>query len=264
MRRKTKIRLTQTLLIVGSLTLGEVASRLNWIDPFFFPSPSSIALRLVEWFSDAHIWRDLGITLLETVLSFACGTLLGTAAGLWLGLSDFANRVLQPLVKVANAIPRVLLGPIFVLWFGLGLASKVALGLMLVLFVSFFNTLQGVREVNPVVLANARLLKASRVALLRHVYVPSAMSWILSSLRVAVGMAVTGAVVAEYLGSSAGIGHMIAQAEGTMDAVGVFAGLVLLSAFVIVLDAAVDKLERRLLVWRPSAHASEEEALASH
>jgi NitT/TauT family transport system permease protein len=263
MRRKTKIRATQAGLVFGTLALWEIAARSGWIDPFFFPSPFSILARLIEWFSTADIWRDLGITLLETVLSFFFGTMIGTALGLWLGLSSFTNRVLQPFVKVANAIPRILLGPIFVLWFGLGLASKVALGVTLVLFISFFNTLQGVREVNPVVLANARLLKASRAALLRHVYLPSAMSWILSSLRVSVGMAVTGAVVAEYLGSSAGLGHMIAQAEGTMDATGVFAGLVLLSAFVIVLDTAVDRLEHRLLVWRPAASSHEEEALAS-
>lgn len=156
-----------------------------------------------------------------------------------------------------NAIPRILLGPIFVIWFGLGLTSKVALGVTLVLFVAFFNTFQGVREVNPVVLANARLLRASKSSLLRHVYLPSATTWILSSLRVSVGMAVMGAVVAEYLGSSAGLGHLIAQAEGVLDATGVFAGIIVLSAFVVVLDAIVDCAEKRLLVWRPApAHES--------
>ncbi len=151
-----------------------------------------------------------------------------------------------------NAIPRILLGPIFVIWFGLGLTSKVALGVTLVLFVAFFNTFQGVREVNPVVLANARLLRASKASLLRHVYLPSATTWILSSLRVSVGMAVMGAVVAEYLGSSAGLGHLIAQAEGVLDATGVFSGIIVLSIFVIALDALVDRAEKQLLVWRPA------------
>lgn len=139
------------------------------------------------------------------------------------------------------------------MWFGLGLTSKVALGATMVLFITFFNTYQGVREVNPVILANARLLKASRMSLLRHVYVPSATSWILSSLRASVGMAVMGAIVAEYLGSSAGLGHLIAQAEGVFDATGVFSGIVVLSAFVIALDRSVDALEGKLLVWRPKA-----------
>lgn len=255
---RSRVRLTQVGIVVSFLALWEIAGRLAWIDPFFFPLPTSIAGRLAEWFSSREIWSHIGITLLETVLSFVIGIAGGTALGIWLGLSPFAAEVLQPFVKIFNAIPRILLGPIFVLWFGLGLASKVALGVTIVLFIAFFNTLQGVREVNPVVLANARLLKASRLALLRHVYLPSAASWILSSLRVSVGMAVMGAVVAEYLGSSAGLGHIIAQAEGVMDATGVFAGLVLLSTFVVTLDALVDRLESRLLVWRP-APASQSE-----
>lgn len=249
--RKGKVRATQAGIVAVFLAAWEIAGRLTWIDPFFFPLPTAIVERLVEWFSGSEIWGDVGITLLETVLSFTIGIIAGTALGIWLGLSAFAADVLQPFVKVFNAIPRILLGPIFVLWFGLGLASKVALGVTIVLFIAFFNTLQGVREVNPVVLANARLLKASRMALLRHVYLPSAASWIVSSLRVSVGMAVMGAVVAEYLGSSAGLGHIIAQAEGVMDATGVFAGLVLLSTFVVTLDRLVDSLESRLLVWRP-------------
>ncbi len=248
---KTRVLLTQIGLLFGFLALWETAVRFQWIDPFFFPSPSSIAARIAGWVQDSDLWSDLGITLVETALSFVLGITGGTVLGIWLGLSRFASDVLQPFIKVFNAIPRVLLAPIYVIWFGLGLASKVALGFTIVVFVAFFNTYQGVREVNPVVLANARLLKASRTALLRHVYLPSATSWILSSLRVSVGMAVLGAVVSEYLGSSAGLGHRIAQAEGVMDAVGVFAGIVVLSVFVVALDAVVDRLERHLLVWRP-------------
>jgi NitT/TauT family transport system permease protein len=253
MSHNKKVTLVQVLSLTSFIVLWELAARWEWIDPFFFPAPSSIGARIVEWFSDAAIWSDLGITLLETVLSFALGISGGIVLGIWLGLSRFAGDVFQPFIKVFNAIPRILLGPIFVIWFGLGLASKVALGITLVLFVAFFNTLQGIREVNPVVLANARLLKASKSALLRHVYLPSATSWIISSLRVSVGMAVMGAVVAEYLGSSAGLGHIIAQAEGVVDATGVFAGILLLSVFVVILDAMVDQLERRLLVWRPAS-----------
>ena len=242
----------------GFVLLWEAGTRLGLIDPFFFPPPSLIAAQVATWFSGPEIWGDLGITLLETILSFVLGVGAGTALGIWLGLSRFASDVMQPVIKVLNAIPRVLLAPIFVIWFGLGLSSKVALGMTIVVFIAFFNTYQGVREVNPVVLANARLLRASRMALLRHVYLPSATSWILSSLRVSVGMAVMGAVVAEYLGSSSGLGHVIAQAEGVLDATGVFAGIVVLSLFVVLLDLGVDRLERHLLVWRPApAHDHE-------
>lgn len=247
-----RVRLMRAALVGGFVVLWEAGTRLGLIDPFFFPPPSSIAAQIATWFSGPEIWGDLGITLLETILSFVLGVGAGTALGIWLGLSRFASDVMQPVIKVLNAIPRVLLAPIFVIWFGLGLSSKVALGMTIVIFIAFFNTYQGVREVNPVVLANARLLRASKMALLRHVYLPSATSWILSSLRVSVGMAVMGAVVAEYLGSSAGLGHVIAQAEGVLDATGVFAGIVVLSVFVVLLDLLVDQLERRLLVWRPA------------
>jgi len=257
MQRRSKVVLTQAAIVLALLLAWELGVRAGLIDSFFFPAPSALIVRIREWTSTADFWTDVGITLLETVLSFTVGIGIGTALGIWLGLSPFAAEVVQPFIKMFNAIPRILLGPIFVIWFGLGLTSKVALGVTLVLFVAFFNTFQGVREVNPVVLANARLLRASKSSLLRHVYLPSATTWILSSLRVSVGMAVMGAVVAEYLGSSAGLGHLIAQAEGVLDATGVFAGIVVLSVFVVALDAMVDRVERRLLVWRPApAHES--------
>ena len=246
---------TRLGLLGGGLLLWEVASRAGWVGRFFFPAPSAILAKVGEWLGEADLWSDLGITFVETLLSFVLGITGGTVLGVWLGISRFASDVLQPFIKIANAIPRVLLAPIYTIWFGLGLVSKVALGFTIVVFVAFFNTFQGVREVNPVVLANARLLRASRWALLRHVYLPSATSWILSSLRVSIGMAVLGAVVSEYLGSSAGLGHRIAQAEGVMDATGVFAGIVVLSVFVVLLDMLVDRMERRLLVWRPPSTA---------
>ncbi|CAG2130194.1 ABC transporter permease [Ralstonia mannitolilytica] len=248
---KTRIRLFQLAVVVLMFGSWEGLGRAGVVDPFYFSMPSSIVARIWEWFTAGDIYTHLAITLAETILSFGIGTLLGISLGLWLGLSKLAAEVLDPFIKVFNAIPRILLAPIFVMWFGLGLTSKVALGATMVLFITFFNTYQGVREVNPVILANARLLKASRVSLLRHVYVPSATSWILSSLRASVGMAVMGAIVAEYLGSSAGLGHLIAQAEGVFDATGVFSGIVVLSAFVIALDRSVDALEGKLLVWRP-------------
>lgn len=248
---KTKIRLFQLAVVVLMFGSWEGLGRAGVVDPFYFSMPSSIVARIWEWFTAGDIYTHLAITLAETILSFGIGTLLGISLGLWLGLSKLAAEVLDPFIKVFNAIPRILLAPIFVMWFGLGLTSKVALGATMVLFITFFNTYQGVREVNPVILANARLLKASRISLLRHVYVPSATSWILSSLRASVGMAVMGAIVAEYLGSSAGLGHLIAQAEGVFDATGVFSGIVVLSAFVIALDRSVDALEGKLLVWRP-------------
>ena len=153
---------------------------------------------------------------------------------------------------MANALPRVVLAPIFTLWLGLGIWSKVALGVTLVFFIVFFNVYQGVKEVSGTVLDNGRMLGMSERQLMRHVYWPSALSWMFSSLHTSVGFAVVGAVVGEYLGSAAGLGYLIQQAEGVFDVAGVFAGMFVLSAFVILIDLAVTMVERRLLVWRPA------------
>ena len=149
----------------------------------------------------------------------------------------------DPYVKMVNALPRVVLAPIFTLWFGLGIWSKVALGVTLVFFIVFFNVYQGVKEVSPTVLANARMLGMNERQLMRHVYWPSALSWMFSSLHTSVGFAVVGAVVGEYLGSAAGLGYLIQQAEGVFDVAGVFAGMFVLAAFVIVIDWLVTLVE---------------------
>jgi NitT/TauT family transport system permease protein len=161
--------------------------------------------------------------------------------------------VLDPFIKAANSMPRLIFAPIFALWFGLGIWSKVALGVTLVFFVVFFNVFQGVREVSPVVLANVRMLGANRANLLRYVYLPSAMSWVFSSLHNAVGLAFVGSVVGEYLGSARGVGYLILQAEGVFDINSVLAGILLLTVFAGILDQTVTLIEDKLLRWRPTA-----------
>lgn len=225
---------------------------------FFFGEPLKVADRIWAWFvTDADIYRHLGVTLLETLMAFAVGAALGLAGGLWLALAPTASAVLDPYIKAANSMPRIILAPIFSVWFGLGMLSKVALGVTLVFFIVFFNVYQGVKEVSPVVLANARMLGASQRQLLRHVYLPSATSWVFSSLHTSVGLAFVGAVVGEYLGSSQGVGYLILQAEGSFDINTVMAGIVVLTAFALALDALVGRIERRLMKWQPRAGETE-------
>ena len=225
---------------------------------FFFGEPLKVAGRIWVWFvAEADIYRHLGITLLETLLAFGIGSVLGLGAGLWLALQPMASAILEPYVKALNSMPRIILAPIFAVWFGLGIGSKVALGVTLVFFIVFFNVYQGVKEVSPVVLANARMLGASPRQLLRHVYLPSATSWVFSSLHTSVGLAFVGAVVGEYLGSSQGVGYLILQAEGTFDINTVMAGIVVLTAFALVLDALVGRIEKRLMKWQPKAGETE-------
>jgi len=224
---------------------------------FFFGEPLQVAGRVWDWFTSGEIYIHLDVTLLETVLAFVFGTVLGLALGMWLALAPTAAAVFDPYIKGANAMPRVILAPIFAVWFGLGIGSKVALGMTLVFFIVFFNVFQGVREVSPVVLANARMLGANRRQLVRSVYLPSAMSWVFSSLHTSVGLAFVGAVVGEYLGSARGVGYLILQAEGSFDINTVFAGIVVLTVFALLLDAVVGWAEKRLMKWQPRSGETE-------
>ena len=238
--------------------LGEPLKVLGRVWSWFMP----IEIAPNAWFPDglagrADIYIHLGVTLLETVLAFVLGTAAGMALGLWLGLSPVASAVLDPFIKAANSMPRVILAPIFAMWFGLGIWSKVALAVTLVFFIVFFNVYQGIREVSPVLIANARMLGANQQQLLRTVYLPSATSWVFSSLHTSVGLAFVGAVVGEYLGSARGVGYLILQAEGTFDVNSVFAGILVLTVFALLLDALVGRIERRLMTWQPKTSQTE-------
>lgn len=224
---------------------------------FFFGQPLKVLQVVIDWFVSGSIYKHLGITLFETIMAFVIGTAAGLGMGLWLALSPTAAAILDPYVKALNSMPRVILAPIFAVWFGLGVWSKVALGVTLVFFIVFFNVYQGVREVSPTLLANARILGAERSGLLKFVYLPSAMSWVFSSLHTSVGLAFVGAVVGEYLGSAAGVGYLILQAEGTFDINTVFAGILVLTVFALVLDAAVTLFEKHLMRWQPKAGETE-------
>jgi NitT/TauT family transport system permease protein len=246
-----RLRIYQALLLLAVFAAWHLLTETEILPPFFFGKPLVVLEKIWEWFASGKIYAHLWITLVETALAFAVGTLLGLAFGLWLGLSPMASALLDPYIKALNSMPRVILAPIFAVWFGLGIWSKVALGVTLVFFIVFFNVYQGVREVSPVVLANARMLGASSRDLLRTVYLPSATSWVFSSLHTSVGMAFVGAVVGEYLGSAAGVGYLILQAEAVFDINTVFAGILVLTAFALALDALVSLAEKQLLVWRP-------------
>jgi NitT/TauT family transport system permease protein len=238
-------------VLVVVLGIWQALSDTATIDPFFFSRPSAIVAKMWGWIARGYIWPHLLVTLFEAMAAFVIGSVAGVVAGLALARIELLAAVFDPYIRMFNALPRVILAPIFILWFGLGMASKVALGVTLVFFVVFFNTFQGIREVDPVVRNNARMLQASDFQLLRHVYLPSALAWIFSSLHTSIGFALVGAVVGEYIGSARGIGYVVAQAEGVFDTTGVFAGLILTSAVVLIIDLFINRLERYLLRWRP-------------
>jgi NitT/TauT family transport system permease protein len=244
-------------VLAGQIAIG-AAGLIAWewgattglLDKFFFSRPSDVGTRVWQWISTGSIGTHLAVTLTEALLSFVIGAALGVVFGFLLARLPILAALFDPYIRIANALPRVVLAPLFLLWFGLGIWSKVALGVTVVFFIVFFNTYQGVREVDPVLLNNARMLGASERQLIRHVLVPSALTWIFSSLHISIGFAIIAVVVGEYLGASKGIGYTIAQAEGVFDTTGVFAGMTILAAVVLVVGAGVNRLERRLLRWK--------------
>jgi NitT/TauT family transport system permease protein len=248
------LRILLGVLIVGS---WELTTRTGVVDKFFYGQPSGIVLQIRNWAvngtAQGPLWQQIAATLEETLLGFGIGVALGVVFGVVLGTNRLLSEVLSPYIKGFNSIPRVVLGAIFTLAFGLGMTSKVMLAVVLVFFVVFFNAFQGVREVDPNLLANARILGASRLRVVFSVIVPSALSWILASLHTAFGFALVGAVVGEFIGATQGIGLLISTAQNTFNANGVFAAMVILAIVALIAEAVVTKLENRLVRWRPNA-----------
>jgi len=238
-----RIWLYRVILLLAITAVWQFASDRSNMMRFFLGSPLEVARVIVDWFVSGLIYEHLAITLVETLLAFSIGTGLALILGLWLALDRFWSGVFDPFIKGVNTMPRLILAPIFSVWFGLGIWSKVALGVTIVFFIVFFNVYQGVKEVSPVLLANVRMLGANRAQLIRRVYIPSAMSWVFSSLHLSVGMAFVGAVIGEYLGSAAGVGYLILQAESTFEINTVIAGILVLTGFALALDYGVSLVE---------------------
>jgi NitT/TauT family transport system permease protein len=255
-QRQRLVLFLRIAIFVAFLGAWELAARAEVIDPFFFAMPSAIADQLWEWItegtSQGPLLGEVLVTLEETVLGFVIGSVMGIICGIALGRNKLLADVFSIYIKVANSIPRIVLGSIFVIALGLGMPSKVALAVVMVFFVVFANAFQGVREADRALIANARILGASPFAVTRTVIIPSAMSWILASLHVSFGFALVGAVVGEFLGSRHGIGLLIATAQGLFNPAGVFAAMIVLATVALAADYGLTWVENRLLKWRPA------------
>lgn len=262
-RSRTLVAAVRVLLLVLWLGSWELSAR-TVIDPFYYSMPSQIWDKLVVWFtqgtSSGSIWSNILATLQEAVYGFVLGSIAGVVLGILLGRSRFLSDVLAPFIKAANAIPRIVLASLFVIWFGLGMSSKVATAFVLVFFGVFFNAFQGAREVDRTLVDNARILGASRWGLMRTIILPSATSWILASLHVAFGFALIGAVVGEFTGADKGLGILINQAQGNFDAAGIYAGMIITTVIALLAEWLITRLERRLTTWRPESQAAHGQA----
>ena len=256
-RRRLVIELQVAVLVVW-LGGWELAARTKVVDPFFFSQPSAVWDQIVTWTTQGTSQGSLGeqilVTLEEAAMGFVIGVVAGVVAGIALGRIKILADVFAPYIKVANSIPRIVLGSLFIVAFGLGLASKVLLVIVLVFFGVFFNAFQGTREVDRNLMANAKLLGASRWKVTTDVVMPSAFTWILASLHVSFGFAIIGAIVGEFLGSDRGLGNLIKAAQGNFNQSGVLACMVLMAIVALLAEFLITRLERRLLRWRPPQH----------
>ncbi|SEA70124.1 NitT/TauT family transport system permease protein [Paraburkholderia sartisoli] len=247
------LRVAVLVVVLGG---WELFARLKWIDPFFFSMPSAIFDQIIDWFangtSQGPLLTQVWVTLEETIIGFLIGAAGGIVCGIVLGRNKLLSDVFSLYIKIANSIPRVVLGSVFVIALGLGMASKVALAVVMVFFVVFANAFQGVREADRYMIANAQILGASRRQVTTSVVIPSALSWILASLHVSFGFALVGAVVGEFLGSKQGIGLLISTAQGAFNASGVFAAMIVLAVVALAADYLLTAVEHRLLKWRPT------------
>jgi NitT/TauT family transport system permease protein len=264
-RRRRRILVNSLRVMLLVLIIGSWQLLTSWqlphastpvIDPFFWGQPTGILAQIVTWVThgtaQGPLWEQILVTLEETVLGFLIGVVLGVIFGVLLGRNRSLADVLSPYIKVANSIPRIVLGSIFVIGLGLGMQSKVALAAVMVFFIVFFNAFQGVREVDRNLLANARILGANQRQLTIAVIIPSALTWIIASLHTSFSFALVGAVVGEFLGSTQGIGLMISYAQNTFNANGVFASMALLAALALLAELLITALENRLISWRPN------------
>jgi NitT/TauT family transport system permease protein len=258
-RRKAAVwaaRVGFAVLIIGG---WQIFTALGLVDKFFYGQPSGIWKRTIDLFEHGSqfgsFWLDIETTLKEAVFGFGLGAAAGIVLGIILGQNRFLAEVLGPYIKVVNAIPRIVLGSIFIVAFGVGIEPKVLLSAVLVFFVVFFNAFQGVREVDQNVLASVRVLGASQLQIVRHVTVPSALTWIIASLHTAFGFAIVGALVGEVLGAQHGVGLVIRTAQGNLDPNGVFAGMLVVAVITLVAEYLITLLERRLLAWRPQTQS---------
>ena len=236
--------------LLALLAVWESLSRVGWLDPFYAPPPSTVGQVLATLAIGGDLWPHLGATVLAAFAGLAVGLVLGVALGFAAALAPPIADLLEPVMILLNAIPRVILAPLFVIWLGIGLASKLALATILVTVLLFFAVYNGVREVDPRLVERIRTLGGGRRFLVREVYVPSVASWVLGSFKVAVGFAFTGAVVGEFVASSRGLGYLLQFAQSTYNAALTMALIILIMGVVLVLFACAERIERRLLRWR--------------
>ncbi len=250
MSMRTPLAVRRLIALGIVLGLWEALARVGVLDPFYLPPPSKVAATMVALFADGEIWTHIEATFGAALLGLALGVVVGAVLGVAAALLPYVGEILDPAMTVLNAVPRIILAPLFVIWFGIGIASKVAVTFVLIAVLFFFAVYAGIKEVDQRLVERVKTLGGGRSILLREVYLPAVTAWALSNLKVAVGFAFTGAVVGEFVASSRGLGYLLSFAQSTYNASLTLALLLLIIVFVYILFALAGRVEKRLLRWR--------------
>jgi NitT/TauT family transport system permease protein len=236
-------------IAIGVLGAWQLASG-RLIKPFWISSPLAIWDQLADWVATGELWLHVEVTLTETLLGFVFGALSGVVVGLALGLNRRVAMILDPFIVGFYSLPKIALAPLFILWFGVGLASKVVMATFVVFFLVFYNTYAGTLAVEQELVDVLRLMGATRWQVIAKVILPSVVIWIFVGMKTSVPYALIGAVVGEMMASNKGLGYLIQAAAGQYDTGGVFAALFVLSIIAMLLHTVLKHSERRLLRWK--------------
>lgn len=232
------------------LIVWQGAANAGWLNPLYMPSPLKIWAALVQLFGSGSIWPHLLATFTAALGGLVIGVIVGVILGAAAAILPVIAELLEPVMIMLNAVPRVVLAPLFVIWLGIGLASKVALSFMLVTVLIFFTVYTGIRQVDRKLVERVITLGGGRGTLLREVYMPSVTAWVLGNLKVAVGFAFTGAVVGEFVAATKGLGYLLSFAQSTYNAALMLALVLVIMVFVLLIFVASEWLEKRLTRWR--------------
>jgi len=245
-----KAAVRRAIALVTLILLWEILSRAGVINPFYAPPPSEVLGVVITLFVERTIFTHLEATFFASLVGLVVGLALGIFLGFAAALIPWVADVLEPIMLLLNAIPRVILAPLFVIWLGIEIPSKIALAVVLVAVLIFFAVYNGIKDVNQLLVDRVRTLGGGRTVLLREVYIPSVTAWVLGSLKVAVGFAFTGACVGEFVAATRGLGYLLQFAQSTYNAALTMGLIFLIMAFVLLLFFCAEALERRLLRWR--------------
>jgi NitT/TauT family transport system permease protein len=246
---RTVVWLSRIGLVAAILVAWDAASG-TLVRPFFISTPQAVGERLTTWLSSADFWFHARFTLTSAGIGFLAGAVIAIVLAWPLALQRAAYRIIEPYLLMAYSVPAVALGPVFILWFGIGLLPKILLAAYFVFFVVFINAAEGIRQVPTGLLETSRVMGASRWQLLRLIMLPGALPYILAALRITLPAAMIGAVVGEFIASNRGVGYLTRAAAGRYQTAGVIAGTIVLAAMVLLLSIALRPLSKALR-WQP-------------